>query len=80
MSGPALDVSADLAAPLFSVVHGSPTEEELAALVLVLMSVSRGGGGSAAPPVPPGWSAYWRSVRAPIPAGPHGWRLSTRPQ
>lgn len=79
MSVPVKALGSDLGAPLLSVIQGLPTEEELAAVVLVLMSLP-GGSSTAAPPVPPGWSAYWRSVRAPIPAGPHGWRLSTRPQ
>ena len=63
----------------FSVVRGSPTDEELAALVTVLTLSSRR---SEPEPTsrPSGWSAYWRSVRAPISPGPHAWRMSARPQ
>ena len=65
--------------PLFRVVKGSPTDEELAALVAVL--TLRSGGRAAEPePQPSGWSAYWRSVRAPVQPGPEAWRMSGRPQ
>ena len=65
--------------PLFEVVKGSPTEEELAALVAVLALRP---GAPAAPPnaQDSGWSAYWRSVRAPVQPGPEAWRMSGRPQ
>ena len=60
------------------VIKGNPTEEELAALLMVL----RGRASTAeAPPEPPtdnGWAAYWRSVRAPIRPGPGVWRASGR--
>ena len=61
------------------VIKGNPTEEELAALLMVL----RGRGSNAeAPSDTPrtdnGWSAYWRSVRAPIRPGPGVWRASGR--
>jgi hypothetical protein len=65
--------------PLFRVVKGSPTDEELAALVAVL--TLRSGGGTAEPETrESGWSAYWRSVRAPVQPGPEAWRMSARPQ
>jgi hypothetical protein len=65
--------------PLFEVVKGSPSDEELAALVAVL--TMRFGGDAAAPDRPEsGWSAYWRSVRAPVQPGPEAWRMSGRPQ
>ncbi len=64
--------------PVFSVIKGNPSEEELAALVAVLALRS------SAEPEPPtasaGWSAYWRSVRAPVQPGPEAWRMSGRPQ
>ena len=66
-------------APLFRVVKGSPTDEELAALVAVF--TMRSGGGPAEPEArASGWSAYWRSVRAPVQPGPEAWRMSARPQ
>ena len=64
--------------PLFTVVKGNPTEEELAALVAVL--ALRGRGDDEQPVVETGWSAYWRSVRAPVQPGPEAWRMSGRPQ
>jgi hypothetical protein len=65
--------------PVFSVVKGSPTDEEVAALVAVLTLVHRR---SEQEPTTrrSGWSAYWRSVRAPITPGPNAWRMSGRPQ
>ena len=65
--------------PLFSVVKGSPTEEELAALVAVLTQ-RFGTPAAARGPQESGWSAYWRSVRAPVQPGPEAWRMSGRPQ
>jgi hypothetical protein len=62
-----------------SVVKGSPTDEELAALVTVLTLARRRSEPDPAPR-PSGWSAYWRSVRAPISPGPNAWRMSGRPQ
>jgi len=66
-------------APRFRVVRGQPTEEELAALVAVLTALPDG---SAAPPTPAaadsGWSAYWRSLRAPVEPGAQSWRMSAR--
>jgi hypothetical protein len=63
----------------FSVVRGNPTEEELAALVTVLALCSRSNVTAAERPSS-GWSAYWRSVRAPVTPGPNAWRMSGRPQ
>ena len=64
---------------LFSVVKGDPTDEELAALVAVL-ALRAGGGGDRPTPQPSGWSAYGRTVRAPVRPGPDAWRMSARPQ
>ena len=63
--------------PMFSVVKGQPTDEELAALMVVFSSArpttgSDGGARSS------GWSSYWRSVRRPFHPGPDAWRLSGR--
>lgn len=68
----------DEPAVAFSVVRGNPTEEELAALVTVLALRSRGTDTTPERPSS-GWSAYWRSVRAPVPPGPNAWRMSARP-
>jgi hypothetical protein len=63
--------------PLFTVVRGNPTEEELAALVAVF--ALRGRSEDEPPASESGWSAYWRSVRAPVQPGPEAWRMSGRP-
>jgi hypothetical protein len=70
--------------PLFSVVKGSPTEEELAAVLTVLTTrftqQSKKEPGHEASAARTGWSAYWRSVRSPLQPGPSAWRMSARPQ
>ena len=77
--------SADDQQPVFSVVKGSPTEDELAAVMTVLTTrFARPGrerqGAENATSARTGWSAYWRSVRSPIQPGPSAWRMSARPQ
>ncbi|NED95182.1 acyl-CoA carboxylase subunit epsilon [Phytoactinopolyspora alkaliphila] len=70
--------------PLIRVVQGDPTAEELAALTAVVSAkaaeassaASAGSGG----PRPSTWSAYWRTARAPMRAGPGGWRASALPR
>jgi len=65
-------------APLFSVVRGSPTDEELAALVVVLSARTSHLPGSPSRKPTSGWSAYWHSVRTPLHPGPGAWRMSGR--
>ena len=70
----------DRVAEVVKVVKGSPTPEELAAVLAVLGAQSAGP--TTNPPTtagPTGWSAYWRSVRAPLVPGPGAWRSSGRP-
>jgi hypothetical protein len=64
----------------FTVVKGSPTEDELAALVTVLTTEFNRPRQGEAKPAQSGWSAYWRSVRSPLQPGPRSWRMSARPQ
>ncbi|MGI5525469.1 acyl-CoA carboxylase subunit epsilon [Micromonospora sp. CA-259024] len=59
--------------PLFRVVRGVPTAEELAALVGAIVVRSR----PAAAPEPATASAWARSGR---PAGPRGWRAAGLPR
>ena len=66
----------DATEPLFSIVKGAPTPEEIAALVAVLLTAPAAG--PAPTRAPSGWSAYRRSVRSPLPVGPEAWRLSGR--
>ncbi|MDM4722472.1 acyl-CoA carboxylase subunit epsilon [Micromonospora sp. WMMA1363] len=65
--------------PLFRVVRGVPTAEELAAVVGAIIVRSR----QATPPVPAPVSAWARSARpasAILAAGPGGWRTSALPR
>jgi hypothetical protein len=64
----------------FTVVKGSPTEDELVAVVTVLTTEFNRPRQGEARPAQSGWSAYWRSVRSPIQPGPTAWRMSGRPQ
>jgi acyl-CoA carboxylase epsilon subunit len=64
----------------FTVVKGSPTEDELAAVVTVLTTEFNRPRQGETKPAQSGWSAYWRSVRSPIQPGPTAWRMSGRPQ
>jgi hypothetical protein len=62
------------------VIKGHPTDEELAAVVTVLaLSAGRAPTGTRAAAGTGQWSAYWRGVGAPMPAGPDAWRRSARP-
>lgn len=72
--------STDDQKPEFSVIKGSPTEDELAAVVTVLTTQLARPQQGEATPARSGWSAYWRSVRSPIQPGPTAWRMSGRPQ
>jgi hypothetical protein len=60
------------------VVKGNPTEEELAALLMVLRGRASTTAAPSDLPMDNGWAAYWRSVGAPIRRGPGVWRASGR--
>ncbi len=64
------------ARPLLRVVRGTPTPEELAALVAVI--TARGGAPAAAAPAPP---ALWGrpQLRGGLAPGPGAWRASALP-
>jgi hypothetical protein len=64
----------------FSVVKGSPTEDELEAVMTVLTTRVARPRREQPMPARSGWSAYWRSVRSPIQPGSSAWRMSGRPQ
>jgi hypothetical protein len=66
--------------PVFSIVKGSPTEDELAAVMIVLSAQFARSRQDETGPARSGWSAYWRTVRSPIQPGPSAWRMSGRPQ
>jgi Acyl-CoA carboxylase epsilon subunit len=65
------------AEPALQVVKGNPSEDELAAVLMVLKARSPGSA-AADKDIDNGWSAYWRAVRAPLRPGPGGWRASGR--
>ena len=69
---------AEQPAPAFSVVRGNPTDEELAAVWVVLASRPAAAPSGPARPESSGWSAYWRAVGAPLAPGPSAWRASAR--
>jgi hypothetical protein len=61
---------------LFRVVRGEPTDEELAALTVVLAAAAAGSGGDA-PPVPRKvWGDPAASHRRPLAVGPDAWRTT----
>ncbi|MBW8806874.1 MAG: acyl-CoA carboxylase subunit epsilon [Catenulisporales bacterium] len=72
------------ASPEIRVVQGNPTPDEVAAVVAVLAAVSatqlRSGNDQRSDKPPSGWTARERGVRAPLRAGPGGWRASAFPQ
>ena len=70
----------DAQEPIFSVIKGSPTDDELAAVIAVLTTLQAAGRAADQKAQPSGWSAYWRSVRPVVPPGPGAWRMSGRPQ
>jgi len=64
---------------LFRVVRGRPTDEEIAALVVVLTARRPADTPAARPQVSPdGWAARWRGLRTSLRPGPGAWRLSGR--
>ncbi|GAB3914646.1 hypothetical protein GCM10011575_41220 [Microlunatus endophyticus] len=63
--------------PVITFLGGSPTVEEIAAVVTALLA--RSGSQPAQPePQQSSWAAYWRSVGAPIQPGPGKWQAAVR--
>jgi hypothetical protein len=66
---------------LFRVVHGEPTDEELAALTVVIAAAASAGG---PPPAKPRalWSEPASLLRTPLPPapGPGAWKASALPR
>lgn len=65
--------------PVVTVVSGSPTPEELAAIIAVLSAVSGGAGDDDAEPRSDrprvgGWKSYTRTLRRVAYPGPGAWR------
>jgi hypothetical protein len=70
-------VSDDQERPLLRVVRGNPTDEELAALTVVVAALSTGRRRSTVTPVG-GWASPADRHRQPPRPGPGGWRASGR--
>ncbi|WP_375432736.1 acyl-CoA carboxylase subunit epsilon [uncultured Friedmanniella sp.] len=64
--------------PVLQVVAGTPTDEELAAVLVALQSVTTPEA-ERPTPEPSRWAAPWRSVHAPVHPGPGAWVASGRP-
>jgi len=68
------------------VLHGNPTAEEVAVVVAVVAAAVANGASrsnndaDASGRKRSGWTARERGVRAPLHAGPGGWRASAFPQ
>jgi hypothetical protein len=63
--------------PVLRVVHGTPTPEEIAALVTVL--AARGGAGASDPQPRSPWNDRSRAVQPPLVPGPGAWKASALP-
>jgi hypothetical protein len=66
-------------APVFTVTGGSPTPEELAAVLVVLAS-RPAGPPSCGDAVRSSWAAKSRMMRAPVRPGPGAWKASALPR
>lgn len=77
--GPDTGESPALPRPTLRVVKGTPSDEEVAALVAVLHAAAAG---PATPPRKPRseWSAPRRRLRTTFPSGPGAWRASGLPR
>jgi hypothetical protein len=61
------------------VVRGNPTDEELAALVVVLQAVATAPATGTPAPARRAWGAPRSAVRRPVVPGPGAWRASGLP-
>ncbi len=63
------------------VTKGEPTDEELGALLAVLMAAGRpipAQRDTDDRPIAGGWKSYWRTVRRPVAPGREAWRRTYR--
>jgi hypothetical protein len=66
--------------PVLTVIHGDPTREELAAVVVVLTGRASQAAPAAAGRPPSQWAARARQLRPQLTAGPGAWRASALPR
>lgn len=70
--------------PTIEVVSGSPTDEELAAVLIVLSAAKRRKAAALAAtvrtdlPTSGGWKSYWRTIRREHRPGPGAWHHAVR--
>jgi hypothetical protein len=64
---------------LFRVVRGTPTDAELAALTVVLLTAATPSD-TPPPPEPSAWNDRAARMRRPLPTGPGAWRASAWPR
>jgi len=69
----------DTTAPAFRVVSGRPTDEELAALTLVLLAAGSGDDAPPAKRVTGSWADPAHLARVPVRHGLGGWRAGALP-
>lgn len=65
---------------LFRVVRGTPTDEELAALTVVLALTAAATPAGPRPRVRSAWADPATRLRRPLAVGPDAWRTSFRPR
>jgi len=68
--------------PMLRIVAGSPSAEEIAAVVVAVLAAGAAQGNAArvGPRPRNEWSARTRLLREPLPHGPGGWRASALPR
>lgn len=65
---------------LFRIVSGSPTDDEIAALTVVLAAAKCAAPADEAPPPLSRWNDRAAAVRRPVAVGPGAWRASAWPR
>jgi hypothetical protein len=66
-------------APVLRFTGGTPSDEELVAVLVALRSLGAAPPETSAPPEPSGWVDRRRAIGAPLTPGPGAWVASARP-